>query len=407
MSKLVVRIVLVVSIIGSTLGCCAASAEDVVGNATHPPAKHRSTAFLDDVVRCPQVDNSTGHSNYNRLGYDQSHFRYPSTTVGYCTRALQSIIFAIIVFANYDGVFMYSVKEKGTSESDGLIMQKKRKRVPCTDFRAWSGYFLATFVQFLSATIILQVPWFAETPEAMRIGTLVVRLALGMSCVLLTQALIHQRVYRTQDYRASGINTARIRQGRIVLRVCVSLYLVYVAGEFIASHVISTDSMATQVLFWCYIAALILINIPAVLATVWVCFHQAQIQPSALAKVIALIGVLIHFISMPPPSFWNLHLWPGYLNRDPCPLKYLSLFDLVIITTFVGALFFFVFVILEHKRNILLMLDDEFQRYAENITADAAASPVHMPNRSLYPGRQISDMSLQTVSASSNHNFLR
>jgi hypothetical protein len=282
----------------------------------------------------------------------------------YGVLSLMGFVYGTAILLRFDGIRTYSFEA-------GHQGERRRRRNDLTDNRRWAAFFFSLFLRYGINIIDLQAPYLDLHLEAVRIMTLLAGLLLGLSAILLVVTLIHQTTYRTKDYAASiSINVRRQQQSRYVLWVCTGIYIFYIIGEFIVSHLVPLNEVGRQAFFWCFMAALLFINAPAVVSTIWVCFHQAQVQPTKVAKAFALVGIIAHFLATPPAEFWNDHVLTPWVRADPCPFHYASFFDFVLLFIVIGDSLLFIFCILEYRRNSLEVLDQEFHKAARGLNAN-------------------------------------
>ncbi|CUE97792.1 transmembrane protein, putative [Bodo saltans] len=222
-----------------------------------------------------------------------------------------------------------------------------------TDNTVWAFYFGSVVVLRLIATgtLVFAANYSGDNhEEALRISLLVQRVVHGVSCVWLAVALNIQRLYRVKDHKNAKANQALLRQATFINRFCFATFLIFSVGDFITSHTVSATSAAADALFWVSVGSLLLLAIPTILSTFWVVLHESQMQPTRLAKCMLTLGVLMHTIVELPPAFWNDHLLESFVDRTPCPLTYLSFYDMILVGQCITAGLLFAFVLLEHRR---------------------------------------------------------
>jgi hypothetical protein len=222
-----------------------------------------------------------------------------------------------------------------------------------TDNTVWAFYFGSVVLLRLIATgtLVFAANYSDDGhEEALRIALLVQRVVHGVSCVWLAVALNIQRLYRVKDHKNAKANQALLRQATFINRFCFVTFLLFSVGDFITSHIVSAASAAADALFWVSIGALLLLAVPTVLSTFWVVLHESQMQPTRLAKSMLILGVVMHTVVELPPAFWNDHLLASFVDSNPCPLTYLSFYDMILVGQCVTAALLFAFVVLEHRR---------------------------------------------------------
>ena len=330
-----------------------------------------------DVVRCPSV-NVTTHENStlfldgpadlaSRLGELLSSseftstdvFPFASTTILYGCVALTSLIYVLYIRLRSHGIIILTAGSRGTSVHT-------RRVSPATANLHWGAYFAFTWLNRSLSAAALHVHRL-DNAEAARVVTFVERFCLGASSLCLALALNHQRIYRARDFRAAA-SPRLVEQVRQMNLLCAILFAISVLSVFIADHIAFPVSLTLgSAMYWVFISALILFLIPTTVAVLWVVLHEAEIQPSRVAKLLISIGVALRSVTTFPPGFWNEHVLSGYVSSNPCPLVYLSVYDVIVVIELIADAVLFIFAITEHRRNALIEYEEHYRRTSEEV----------------------------------------
>lgn len=340
--------------------------------------------WLQYVVRCPvsvtSVSNVTGEDELSSQLHDlflaaggnitTTHsdvFPFASTTLLYGALALEALIFSIAISFWFNGVRFFAAPSD--PEKKSLV---ERQRTSATDNRLWIAFFCAQFLRFsisASALQIHQVDWNHEWSSLI---VFVEQLFLGCSCIILTLALNFQRIHRTQDVKRTALNTVLKKQSEKINKITAGIFVVSIVADFVSSRVLSNESSSVaDILFWFYFATLVLIAVPACFATIWVVFHKAEVEPTKFAKSIIFVAFSIHFFVMLPPTFYNDKLLYTYTHSTPCPLRDLSFYDIVLFVAIFELAFIFIFVVVEHHRNRLIEISENYAKCTQILTSGA------------------------------------
>lgn len=337
------------------------------------------------VAAYESLTHSATTSPAGGIDYD-SGFVFASTTVILGIVAFECALFALHIVWKMQGV-----RELIATEDDDTEPLEIRRMDPSTDNTWWITFFFAAFLQHIFGCISLQLHPRISI-EAVRGIVTAHRVFIGAECLLLTMALNHQRVHRTTDQQGGIVSKTLQRQVVLMNKISGVIFVVFIASDFIASHLIfGDDKKSLQGLFWMYIVMLFALSVPMWLCTIWVCFHRAEVEPSANAKRIMFVGSMTHFLFMMPASFWNAHVLKHWVRETPCPLHVMSFYDLVLICNVFGKLCFFIFAKLEYNRNRLLRVTEQFREYSTSLNTDRVEQQVaHLSSK-----RIVSDVSMQ------------
>jgi hypothetical protein len=365
-----------------------------------------SSNYVDGIVACPQLNITWAPWSGNASSIDspvsahmqqllaalssdpsadgpageaRGPFPFASTSVLYGIFVLETLICVLLIAWRYHGLRLLVAKGDGS-------VGRERCVTPPTDNHYWKIYFSSNFLGHLIALLVLQVPAIQSNAEAMRIMTLLQRCMLGSNCLALAFALNHQRIYRVKEHRKQkSVSPELIRQVTIVNRVCAALFLVFCVTDFVSNHVVDSLSNVAQYFYWAYVVMLGILNIPVVIAVLWIDCHEAPIQASRFAKALVTLATSIHLVVVLPPTFWSRYAFnlnttgPIVVPQDSitdsaCPMMdgRMSKFDLVVIANICSIAMYFVFVALEHRRNRLIGQTDHYHSISQALEGGQA-----------------------------------
>lgn len=353
--------------------------------------------WMDDVISCPvhaaivQINQSlmesTSQGTYelgrklllvvdgsvmkNETTWDSdAAFDFAVPTILFAILSFQALVFMFITLFRLHGVRILMAGEYTAEESIALI--RERRVSDNTNNLYWVLYFAAEFCLRGLCVVALQVHDMT-TAEPARITIFVENLFLGLACLCLAMALNHERIFKIKDYPGARVSDALRRQVTRMNRGSFALFVLYLVADFIVSHLTSDhDTVLNETIFWIYFVFLIILALPYVLAMIWVALHDAEVEPRFVSKVVLFIGVTLHTLVMLPPEFWNKHVLKGFVKEHPCPAKYLSVYNFVLIGQFIGMSLVFAFVWLEHKRNALIEIDNHYSRVSQSLNSEHA-----------------------------------
>lgn len=285
-------------------------------------------------------------------------FPYASSTMLYGVVAVVCCVAAVVVRWRYHGLRLLVGKEGRGTSPEALARRQRRLSQP-TDFLAWVLYFALDGLGAAMIVVTLQVAAL-QAGEGGLIVSFFERVLLGGRCMALAVALSQQRLHRVWEHRKHKKVSPRVAE--VVRRLsisCVGCFCVISVADFLGGHFVSalsTSTTASSALYWLYISALVIMHVPIVCATVWVVLNRAAIQASLPSKIMLSVAVVVHLLSVWPPSLWNSYIWPGWVAQDPCPLAggRMPAVDVIVAAHAVSMLLFFVFVAVEHRRNRVL-----------------------------------------------------
>lgn len=326
-------------------------------------------------------------------GGSPAPFPFASTTILYGLLLLETLVAFVIISWRYHGLRLLVARD-----DDGTI-GRERRVTASTDNHHWIVYFLSNFLGHGIALLVLQLPAVQDSDEAMRIMILLQRCLLGGNCLALALALNHQRIHRFKEHRKQkNVSPELIRQVTIGNRVCASLFLVFCATDFVSNHIVDELSTVANYFYWGYVVMLGILNIPVVLAVLWINCHEAPIQASRAAKAIVTIATAIHVVVVLPPTFWTIYAFnlnttgaivvpQDDITDDACPLMggHMSKFDFVVVANIISLALYFTFVVLEHRRNRLIGQTDHYHATSHALEGGEAHRHDLMINQSSNP----------------------
>jgi len=332
--------------------------------------------FAKGIVDCP-LDNIAAPRNISTsstdLPYryllgshsDRSVLRsipYLSTTCLVGLLAVYLFVFAVVTPLALHGVV-------ATRISNGR-MRKIRHVTDATNNIMWALVFLTGGLRDAANVVFLQVEVFREVGEASRIAILLTSLFHGLHSVFLAFALNEQRMYRVQDYRGEKPSEQLQRQSRLLNRITLGIFILLMIGYFIVTHVTEDNETIDKVMSWVLYACYLFMSIPAMLASIWVSFHKAVVEPTGRAKVIILASVIGHTIVLLPSSFWNRAVLRTFVEKYPCPGSFLSFYDFIVILHFVVYGAMFAFVVMEYRRNAQILQSELYAGATQQLLMD-------------------------------------
>jgi hypothetical protein len=364
-----------------------------------------SFVWTQDLVRCPVdrllVNTTTDYSTekesalirqlLDRLdaesaaGQDAADFS--SSTSSYLTLALatEALIFALVIAWRFHGVGLMEMNP------DTRRRQVRRHYSPITENKMWIAYFAVQFVMHCIAAVAVEVSKWHENLETQRILILLQRVFLGFTSLILVTALNNHRLDKIRDHDHAAASSALKRQAKQMNMAAIGVFFVAIVCYFVSSHAVENEeSQATEAMYWVYISALLVITFPPLLATFWISFHDAAMQPSKVAKVALALAVAQRLCTIYPPSLWNQHVLSAWVERSPCPFANgkMSFYDMILVIHLISNGLLLLFVVLEHRRNAMSCLADHYalmsQQLEEAVEAsEAASSASNTPNRRL------------------------
>ncbi|CUE97823.1 transmembrane protein, putative [Bodo saltans] len=342
------------------------------GSASSHPSVHMTQLLA-------ALDTPDGRGVAVIGGGSAAPFPFASTSVLYGMFVLETLLCVVVITWRYHGLRLLVAKGDGS-------VGRERCVTPPTDNHYWKIYFLSNFFGHLIALLVLQVPAIQNSAEAMRIMILLQRCMLGSNCLALAFALNHQRIHRVKEHRKQkGVSPELIRQVTVVNRVCAALFLVFCITDFVSNHVVDALSDVANYFYWAYVVMLGILNIPVVIAVMWIDCHEAPIQASRFSKCLVTLATAIHLVVVLPPTFWSEYAFnlnttglivvpQDSITDDACPLMggHMSKFDLVVIANICSIAMYFAFVALEHRRNRLIGQTDHYHSISQALEGGQA-----------------------------------
>lgn len=385
----------------------------VVAPPPLPPVPSNVSAILQFLLNEDMLGNSsnssTGGSSSSSSSSDSGElFPYASSSILFCIIAFLCTVYFILIVWKYHGYYVQRVREAPSpssytsssvnhssaprsngSDYDELKIRTIRMLTPATNNLSWLLYFGSNIIHHTIAVVLLQVHALSKYHEGQLILEFGKRLFLGTNCAMLVVALNHQRLYRVKDHRRAKVSPELQRQVRIMNYSCFGSFLIFIAADFVMSHVVDSDSNAEKALYWVYIAFLCIIALPLIAATLWVVLNQSAVQPTRAAKAMLTLGVIVHLVAMLPPSLWNQYIVSNYVETDPCPFAdgNMPFADLMVCLNVGSITLFFVFAVVEHRRARLSDHVIDYQNQCDalekwsSLSADGRSGPNSLGGR--------------------------
>jgi hypothetical protein len=314
-------------------------------------------------------------------------FPYATTTIVFLIIFLQAMALLLATRFWHHGVrllvtkgVLVSPEDEPSFGNESMALQQyerrcQRKITRTTNNIHWCYFFALQSVYFFIAIADILASRYVGV-EVERIMTMFLRLGHGLSSVSLAVALNYQRLYRVKENRRAKLSRQLMGQALWMNRICLGMFLFLLAADFAAVHIISGESSkAAKAMYWLAIFAECTIALPSVIATVWVVFHRAPIEPDRLSKATIFFAVFLRCLVMFPPSLWNDHLLRNVVLETPCPgHSFFSLYDVFEVLHGVALLLIFVFVRREFKRNEIVVVGEHAARCDAAVQRTEAAS---------------------------------
>jgi hypothetical protein len=326
------------------------------------------------------ASSSCSSDSYSDSGSQEVAFLYPdelfpfaSTSILFGILTVLCLVLGVMILMCFHG--LETMEARTHDPARPLI---KKTVTSTTNNIQWALQFFANAAGSMLSLLCLQVPTLSKDNEKSKITVLVQNLFHGVSCVYLAVALNYQRTERVKDYKDAKPHPKLKQQAKFLNRTTFGIFVLFMVGEFAASHVVHDGTTMANVLFWVYITMFGIMAVPPLLAATWVLFHEAEVQPTLFAKRLIMIAMILHFFLVFPATLWNRHLLEGFVRRHPCPMRFLSFYDMILLAHLPLHIMIFAFVVIEHRRNSLLGQMSHYQDVCERLHV-ASTAPAATP----------------------------
>ena len=332
-----------------------------------------STMFMLDAGASPSSSSSSEslhlkHIRQHLLDFENGGSTadvgdFSNSTTNFITMALavEALVYLLLIASQFHGLQLL------TASSVGSRVAKKRVD-PLTTNLMWLAYFGAQLAMHVLAILAIEVQSWHQDAEIQRVLILLQRVCLGFTSLLLVTALNDHRLDKIRDYAKSAPSSALKRQARQLNIIAIGIFFVCTVTYFVSSHIVDDSSSVASAMYWIYITSLVIIMIPPMLATFWISFHEAEMQPSRTAKGVLLVAVVVRLLTIYPPSLWNDHVLQSWVDRNPCPVAgKLSFYDCLLVMHFVSNTLLLVFIALEHRRNAKTCLSEYYAQMSQQL----------------------------------------
>jgi hypothetical protein len=277
--------------------------------------------------------------------------KYESAIIIECAHIAATLACGLVLLCCFSGVQRVTVQGTISSMLQLLPCYRDLEHSATSNTRFVLYYAAVTLSWALSVFALVQDA--AAVHRGFRITLQVAqRFFSGSAIVLLTIALNHQREFRHTDSLHGDIGIVQlVGQIRRINYSVAIIYAVYIVTEIATSVVAQTHELRLGMAWFCAGIALVL-NLPAIAASLWIAFHKGHVAPTTTARVCLLIGVSLRFIGYFDASFWNRILLVKWAESDPCAVGgVMSFFNLIQILDTIGELLMFCFVVSEFYRS--------------------------------------------------------